>query len=74
MPATGPWPAYMADYTGGIDVYVDGVKIQQPVRGLNFASGTITSFDADTGILDVTVAGEQGATGPQGATGATGPE
>lgn len=82
MPATGAWPGYMADYLGGIDIYVDDVLVVTPVRGLNFPSGTTVDVDADTGIATVTVAGAAGATGaagptgptgPQGATGATGP-
>ena len=78
MRATGPWPAFMADYTGGVELYIDGVAVASgtPVRGLNFPSGTTIVVDADTGIATVTVAGAAGATGatgPQGATGATGP-
>ncbi len=72
MPVTGPWPVYMDGYTGGIDVYVDGVKIQQPVRGIDFI-GASGAFDANTGIATITVdAGAQGATGPAGPTGVTG--
>ena len=78
--ATGPWPAYMDGYAGGLDAYLGGTNVGQPIRGLNIVGAT-GAFDANTGILTVTVggagatgaAGVTGATGPQGATGATGP-
>lgn len=70
---SGPWPTWMADYLGGIDIYVDDVLVQSPVRGLNFPSGTTVDVDPATGIATVTVAGAAGATGAQGATGPAGP-
>ncbi len=75
MAATGPWPAYMADYLGGVNVTISGSTFS-PVKGITF-TGASGAFNADTGMLTVAVsAGAQGATGaagPTGATGATGP-
>lgn len=70
---TGPWPAYMAEYLGGIAVEVDGTVYPNVIK-LKFPTSFDASFNANTGELTLTGGGSgaTGATGPAGPTGATG--